>query len=645
MTNYNLEEFKQWLEENPEKKVLFEDCGLDILQVSSYWEELITAAKGMAQPGGSWTADLHKKHRQTAQEWISRVDNQRERERESREEERDNMPTCIKCGKKTNDCIYNNAWYCPDCYQRQQEVTMINIQQWLQEKFPTKENREAVKELMISRNSKEFQGGRGRRIVSVLSKVKREFYDTTISGELDLSDFINLERLEIIKQLELTAVKGLENCLHLINLTVVNCPKLQLPYTFLDSWKQEIEQLKNQLAEYEQSESSTSMPGSWTETTSDPNEPLDTKIQRKKQELTNLRTGSRKSTAPLRKEIELLEKIQNLENKIKEQTQKEAKYQEWLEAKDQRIAAKLNEVEELEQAKKEAETNLNGTIGNLNQQIDNLKKTSEQDKAKLQGELATLKTQKQTSEQTITNLRQDITNLTNTSKKEKETLQAQIKELKTNLTAKTEAETQALTKITQLEKQIQNLNTEKASLQEKMLQERQQAFQEWEQEKTNLTQQITQLNEQKDTFQKSADYLRSTLKDTENELQSTKTKLTDTETQSQQASTSHQTTLQQKDEELTKKQEAYALIQERNTDLQAKLQAAQEEISKLTEWISKLEAASAEGNAFETLQKELAAAQSQIALLQDQLTAKHPKKNYLWLYAILALVALYFLMS
>jgi chromosome segregation ATPase len=144
-----------------------------------------------------------------------------------------------------------------------------------------------------------------------------------------------------------------------------------------------------------------------------------------------------------------------------------------------------------------------------------------------------------------------------------------------------------------------------------------------------LQSQIAQLNEQKDTFQKSADYLRSTLKDTEKALEETKTNLASTENQAEQEATNHQAALTQKEQELAKKQENYKLIQERNTELQAKLTAAQEENGKLTEWISKLEAASVEGDAFQTLQGELAQAKQTIQDLEEQLSAKNPRKNYL----------------
>jgi len=178
-----------------------------------------------------------------------------------------------------------------------------------------------------------------------------------------------------------------------------------------------------------------------------------------------------------------------------------------------------------------------------------------------------------------------------------------------------------------------------------MLAERQQALAQWEQEKARLQTQITHLNEQKDTYQKSADYLRSTLKDTEKSRDEVQAELKESQEKAEQAATNHQATLTHKDQDLAKKQENYKLIQERNSDLQAKLTAAQEEIGKLTEWISKLEAASVEGDAFQTLQGELAQMRQENQTLQEQLSAKQPKKNYLWLYVLIALVAVYFLMN
>jgi len=52
-----------------------------------------------------------------------------------------------------------------------------------------------------------------------------------------------------------------------------------------------------------------------------------------------------------------------------------------------------------------------------------------------------------------------------------------------------------------------------------------------------------------------------------------------------------------------------------------------------------------EGDAFQNLQAELTQSKQIIQDLQEQLSSKQPKRNYLWLYALLALVVLYFLMS
>jgi hypothetical protein len=64
---------------------------------------------------------------------------------------------------------------------------------------------------------------------------KHEFYNTPLTGELDLKDFVNLESLEITDQPELTTLLGLANCPQLINLNLINCPHLQPPFTFLDA--------------------------------------------------------------------------------------------------------------------------------------------------------------------------------------------------------------------------------------------------------------------------------------------------------------------------------------------------------------------------------------------------------------------------
>lgn len=449
--------------------------------------------------------------------------------------------------KDTNKVVFS----CADCRELLLQLysggsSVVNAPEWLNQKFPTKESREKAKQLSL------YKSGNRINDTNDPDRGIYKLHCVNLAGELDLSDFRNLEFFVLHEQDSLVKLKGLEHLTKLVYFYIDKCSRLQPPYTFLEAWKQEITQLKAQLAEYES-----------PETTSDPSEPLNTKIQRKKAQLSQAITSGRRSTAPLRKEIELLEKIQTLETQVSTLQIKETNYQEQIRQKEQAINAK----------------------------------------------------------------------------------QSQITNLQSQLTAKTTAEKQAQQKITQLERQITNLQAEKAAIQEKMLQERQEALAQWEQEKATLQTQITQLAEQKDTFQKSADYLLSTLKDTEKTLTDTQSTLAQTQENARKAQETHQQTQSQKDQELAKKQEAYALIQERNTDLQAKLALTQEEVSKLTQWISKLEAASAEGDTLQTLQKELAQAQGQVTTLEEELSVKSPKRNYLWVYAILALIALYFLLS
>src|SRR5256885_14955893 len=89
------------------------------------------------------------------------------------------------------------------------------------------------------------------------------------------------------------------------------------------------------------------MPGSW-ETESDSEEPLESKITRKRQELQTALTSGRRSTAPLRKQIELLERVQGLENKVKELEAKEAEWQRQIQEKEQEITNKQQQVGQLQ---------------------------------------------------------------------------------------------------------------------------------------------------------------------------------------------------------------------------------------------------------------------------------------------------------
>ena len=534
---------------------------------------------------------------------------------------------------------------------------MINAQEWLKQKFPTPGSKKIVKIF-------NFTGSRQRASYDNKWTPQQQYFFLpevgNLAGELVLEDFVNLEHFSFNSNSQITKIKfvncsklnhvslcqlnqlqkveGLEYLTKLVYFVFSECPQSLPPYTFLEAWKQEIEELKTQLAEYEQ-----------PETTSDPSEPLNTKIQRKKAQLQQAITSGRKSTAPLRKEIELLEKIQTLETQVNTLQTKETNYQEQIRQKEAQIVSKQEQINALVEAKGNAETNLNNTITHLNEQLANLRNASPEDIVRLQGELTTLRNAKEASEQTlnqtIADLRQQITNLTNTSQQEKQNLQTQLTGLQTQLNNANATQQQNQRRISQLEKQIRDLTAEKAAIEEKMLSERQAVLAEWEKEKQTLQAQITQLAEQKDTFQKSADYLRSTLKDTEKNLEATQTQLANTEKQSQEKETNQQATLNHKEEELAKKQEAYALIQERNIDLQGKLSAASEEITKLTEWISKLEAASAEGGAWESLQQELRQARQENQTLQEQLATKSPPRSYWWVYVLVALVALYFLMN
>src|SRR6266498_3016980 len=59
---------------------------------------------------------------------------------------------------------------------------MVNVQTWLNEKFPNEEAKKKVSKLCIyTSNGTEFNNGQNCH-----------FYNTKLEGELDLSDFINL---------------------------------------------------------------------------------------------------------------------------------------------------------------------------------------------------------------------------------------------------------------------------------------------------------------------------------------------------------------------------------------------------------------------------------------------------------------------
>ena len=190
--------------------------------------------------------------------------------------------------------------------------------------------------------------------------------------------------------------------------------------------------------------------------------------------------------------------------------------------------------------------------------------------------------------------------------------------------------------ITQLQNQIQ--------VKEQNIQQKQNQLNQLNQEKNNWQNQLNQLKESRDTFQKSADYLRETLKGTEKSLEEKEAKLKPVQEELEEEKKAKESLKESHQQELKNRQEAYQVIQERNTELSNKLNSASQENSKLSEWISKLESVSGDSNAFERLKKELEEANSRVIALREELQAKKPK-SYWWIYAIIALVAVYFVLG
>lgn len=215
---------------------------------------------------------------------------------------------------------------------------MINAQDWLNQKFPTRESKENVKVLVFfydytaCSNYVEYTDNKNSKSSSK-EPIK-------IEGDLDLSEFISLESLDmsllpitslklkcaeltrimLITCSQLTTIQGLENCSKLTEITFRECPKLQTPYTFLDSWKQEIQTLKAQL-------------------------------------------------------IELLEKIQTLQTQITAHQQKETNYQQQIQQKEQAINQKQTQITNLQSqltTKTTTEKQAQTKITQLEKQITNL---------------------------------------------------------------------------------------------------------------------------------------------------------------------------------------------------------------------------------------------------------------------------------
>ena len=105
---------------------------------------------------------------------------------------------------------------------------MINTHEWLNEEFPTRESRQSLQELSVFSSTS--------RIVTCHTPEKWIENRTTLTGELDLSEFTNLTKLNLKDQKELTQIKGLENCKKLHVLTLP--PHLQL-CSLLGLWKEQ----------------------------------------------------------------------------------------------------------------------------------------------------------------------------------------------------------------------------------------------------------------------------------------------------------------------------------------------------------------------------------------------------------------------
>ena len=97
---------------------------------------------------------------------------------------------------------------------------MINAQEWLNQTYPTVQARNNLKRLTIGskqQNNPSF-----------------DVWKVELSGELDLSDFRNLDFLSITCQPQLTKVKGIDKLTKLTQLTFFECPRSEPALTFID---------------------------------------------------------------------------------------------------------------------------------------------------------------------------------------------------------------------------------------------------------------------------------------------------------------------------------------------------------------------------------------------------------------------------
>ena len=79
---------------------------------------------------------------------------------------------------------------------------MITAQEWLNEKFPTKESRAKVKSLCLR------SGPESGENTIYTQPQDRRFGNLNLTGELDLSDFTGLDHLGILQLNNLTAIKA-----------------------------------------------------------------------------------------------------------------------------------------------------------------------------------------------------------------------------------------------------------------------------------------------------------------------------------------------------------------------------------------------------------------------------------------------------
>ncbi|CAI2194709.1 13319_t:CDS:2, partial [Funneliformis geosporum] len=227
-------------------------------------------------------------------------------------------------------------------------IAKENAQEFLNEKLPAREKRAKITSLCLTK---------GRNCDYTRPEDTR-FGEIDLEGELDLSDFINLNMLFIEGQPNLTKVIGLEKC-----------EKLLVP--------------RFEHSEYEREETSsqTSQESSYSN--------LPAKIAQKKQELAQLRDTTRKPTKFLRKEIELLEKLQTLENKVSELEEKEVNYRQQISQKEQTISQKQGQIEQLKNEKNTQKKAQEKAEQKIKKSLEDIKR-----------ELAESQTQNQTNEQT-----------------------------------------------------------------------------------------------------------------------------------------------------------------------------------------------------------------------------------------------------